>query len=137
MFEWKKLSVLVGLVVISLVAACGQERAERIPPSYEDIAVPQLREMMASGDLFLVNVHIPFEGDIPGTDQSIRFDEISEHLDQLPGDRQAKIILYCRSGRMSAEAAGTLASLGYTSVFNLVGGFREWEAAGFDLEQCY
>jgi len=137
MFEWKKLSVLVGLVVISLVAACGQERAERIPPSYEDIAVPQLREMMASGDLFLVNVHIPFEGDIPGTDQSIRFDEISEHLDQLPGDRQAKIILYCRSGRMSAEAAGTLASLGYTSVFNLVGGFREWEAAGFDLEQGY
>lgn len=132
MFEWRNSRVFVGLAVILLLAACGQGGGEGA--SYSDITVDDLREMMTDNDFAFVNVHIPFEGDIPGTDGSIPFDEIAEKLDQLPTDREAKIVLYCRSGRMSAEAAGTLASLGYTNVFNLKGGFRAWEAAGYELE---
>jgi rhodanese-related sulfurtransferase len=103
--------------------------------SFEDITVGQLRAMMSEEDLFLVNVHIPFQGDIPDTDTSIRFDEIADHLDQLPQDRKAKVVLYCRSGRMSEEAATTLASLGYSNVFHLEGGFLAWEAAGYPIER--
>lgn len=102
--------------------------------SYTDINVDQLRDMMANDDLTLVNVHIPFEGNIPGTDVSIPFDEVSEHLDRLPQDRDAPIVLYCRSDRMSHEAAATLANLGFTNLYNLDGGFRAWTAAGYELE---
>ena len=140
-------SVLVLAAVLAF-SACGAGEREGVPSgqegaglpgepvsSYADITVSQLRAMMAEDDLLLVNVHIPFEGDIPGTHESIRFNQIGENLDRLPQDREAKIVLYCRSGGMSEEAAGTLASLGYTQVFNLVGGFRAWEAAGLPLER--
>ena len=142
-----KVSVSV-LAAVLTTAACGQEpggrptseadaaNAEPVEAaSYQDITVEQLRAVMADDDLFLVNVHIPFEGDIPGTDESIRFDEIADHLDQLPQVRGSKIVLYCRSGRMSEEAATTLAALGYTNLSHLEGGFRAWEAAGYEIEK--
>jgi len=79
-------------------------------------------------------VHIPFEGDIHDTDLSIAYDEINQHLDQLPEDKNAKIVLYCRSGRMSSDAAEELIKAGYTNVYNLAGGFNAWEAAGLPIE---
>lgn len=91
--------------------------------------------MLASKDFVFVNVHIPFEGDIAGTDLSIPFDQITEpaNLAQLPSDKNTKIVLYCRSGRMSEIAASALVALGYTDIWNLDGGMLRWEQQGFEI----
>lgn len=100
---------------------------------YRDVTPAELQAMLEAEEMPLINVHIPFEGDLPGTDQTIAFNEIEEHLDQLPADRNAPIVLYCRSGSMSTQAAAALVRLGYTNVYNLAGGFRAWTAAGFPM----
>jgi rhodanese-related sulfurtransferase len=99
---------------------------------YVDLSVTQLRDFLQAKNFTLVNVHIPYEGELPATDRFIPFDEMATKLDQLPA-KDAPIVLYCRSGRMSTEAAAVLVEQGYTHVFELDGGFNAWVAEGHEL----
>ena len=103
--------------------------------AYTEISVNELQSMLKNKDFTLVNVHIPFEGDIPNTDVSIPYDQIAQNLNQLPADKNAEIVLYCRSDRMSTIASETLAGLGYTNIYNLDGGMVAWENAGLEIER--
>jgi rhodanese-related sulfurtransferase len=91
------------------------------------ITTEQLRTMLENKDFVFVNVHIPYEGEIPQTDVFAPYDEIEQYLFEFL-DREEKVVLYCRYGPMSEYAANTLVSLGYTNVYILDGGFAEWEA---------
>ena len=102
--------------------------------SYNNVTPQELNTMLEDKDFVLINVHIPFAGNIAGTDQSIAYDVIEQNLSLLP-NKDAKIVLYCRSGHMSQIAAEKLAALGYTNIWNLNGGLIEWEKQGFDLEK--
>jgi rhodanese-related sulfurtransferase len=134
--------IFVLILLAALIAACSQdtpaptEMTETGFPKnatgYADITVQQLAEMLPEKDFTLVNVHIPYEGELEQTDLFIAYNRIADNLDQLP-DKDAPIVLYCRSGRMSTEAAKELARLGYSNVMELNGGFIAWEAAGYDL----
>jgi rhodanese-related sulfurtransferase len=101
--------------------------------SYRDVSPEELNTMLAAKEFLFVNVHIPFEGDIAGTDLSIPYNEIENHLDQLPEEKDAPVVLYCRSDSMSRIAAEKLVELGYTNVWNLDGGMIAWQQAGYEL----
>lgn len=100
---------------------------------YVDISVDQLKSALAHKDFTMINVHIPYEGELPQTDAFIPYNEIEANMSQLPADKNARILLYCRSGRMSDEAARNLVELGYTNLVEVDGGMQAWQAAGNEL----
>ena len=52
--------------------------------------------------------------------------EIQEKAEEILPDKSQLILVYCRSGRRSKNAASTLASLGYTNVKEF-GGIIDWK----------
>jgi rhodanese-related sulfurtransferase len=128
------------LFLLLITAACQSkpvtgEAVSVADGSYKNISADELAAMLKNKDFVFINVHIPFAGDIAQTDLSIPYDEIEQNLSQLPTDKNAKVVLYCRSGRMSQIAAEKLVSLGYTNIWNLQGGMVDWEQAGFKVEK--
>ena len=101
--------------------------------SFQDISAVELLAILEEKDFTLINVHTPYAGEISGTDSFVSFNQIENNIGEFPSDKDAKIVLYCRSGGMSAIAAETLTGLGYTNVENLAGGMIAWEQAGYPL----
>jgi len=147
--------VLVSMLLVAAVALAGggtggataaPASARQTPPEtrtvavegggrYADVSAAGLAAMLERKDFLLINVHIPYEGEIPGTDLFFPFDQVEANLNKLPAHKGAKLVLYCRSGRMSAIAARTLVKLGYTGVWNLEGGMIAWKQSGFPVAQ--
>jgi len=132
-----KLKLAAFLLFVIVLASCAPQSPVEVSSNpYVDISVETLAGMMEErqDSFLLINTHIPYEGDVPGTDLSIPYNEITAYLDQLPADKDAEIVLYCRSDNMSRTAAEELAALGYTNLKNLDGGFIAWRDAGYPFE---
>lgn len=143
----KRIMVIVVIFVLATVvlSSCGQaetnspdesqrSRSEADSNSYANIPVVQLKSMLENKDFLLINVHIPYAGEIPGTDLFIPYNEMQTNLFQLPEDRGAKIVLYCAMGPMSETAAKTLTELGYTNISTVDGGMMAWKGQNYELD---
>jgi len=110
------------------------EHRVRVPGgSYLEVSPPRLRALLQDKRFILVNVHVPYAGEIARTDLFIPFNQIARHLAQLPRNKTAMVVLYCRSGRMGTIAARSLVLAGYRNIWNLAGGMDAWKQHGFSL----
>jgi rhodanese-related sulfurtransferase len=60
---------------------------------------------------------------------------IERDIEQQIPDKQAQIVLYCGGGFRSALAADNLQKMGYSNVFSMDGGIRDWRDKDFPLSQ--
>ena len=123
-------TAIVSALLALAAASCQGAPTQK---GYTDITPSELDAMLETKDFFFVNTHIPYEGEIADTDAFIPYNELDRYTAEFPSDKDAKIVLYCRSGRMSSIAAEALAGLGYNNLFNLDGGMIAWEEAGLPL----
>lgn len=93
---------------------------------YKDVEPSQLKQLLTSQDVLLVDVRTPTESarsSIPGA-YNIPLHLLPLRKQDLPGDRT--IVFYCQSGNRSAQACAFLVGQGWRNVCNLRGGIVGW-----------
>ena len=92
-----------------------------------EIDVVELKQKLDRGDKFvLIDVREPHEYkicNIPGA-KLIPLGEFPQHVGEF--DKDADIVIHCKSGMRSAKACGFLRQNGFQHVRNVVGGILAW-----------
>ena len=132
--------LLLFLPVLSLLTGCTTpnsnvsetnshpDTSETKENTYEQITQIKAKEIMDSGEEYiLLDVRTKEEFDDAHIEGAILIPdfEIEERAETELPDKDALILVYCRSGRRSKNAASILAALGYTNVKEF-GGINDW-----------
>ena len=126
----KKLRGLIIMLVISLslfgLTACGGENGKAL--TYEQITPQQAKEIMdTQQDYIIIDARTQeefAEGHIENAILIPEYEIANRAEKELP-DKDALILVYCRSGRRSKIASEELVKLGYTNVKEF-GGIIDW-----------
>ncbi len=100
--------------------------------SYKKISCVEAKKMMDSHeDIIILDVRTQEEFDEGHIDNAIVIpvDDIEKDAENVIGEKDKKILVYCRSGKRSLAACKKLLKLGYTNIFDF-GGIIDWN---FDI----
>ena len=126
----RKLFYLIVFMMCSFVSS-GCNRNDSIV----SVSAPVFEKEMQSDAVQLLDVRTPeeySEGHIGG---AINIDVLSDDFPVVADKELSKdstVLVYCRSGKRSLDAAEKLTKLGY-KVINLKGGITEWEEDGLPV----
>ena len=120
---------LISIVLSALMlTGCGGKNDDQTS-TYREITMDEAVDMMArENDYIILDVRRPdefAEGHIPNAINVPNETIGTAEIPQLPRKDQL-ILVYCRSGRRSKEAAAKLVQLGYTSIVEF-GGILDWK----------
>ena len=128
----KKFLCIISLIMCTVLTACGGEGTtteEGGKIMYQQITQEEAKKIMDSGEEHIVldvREQDEFdEGHIPNA-ILIPYTEIDAKAEGILTDKDAQILVYCRSGRRSKIAAESLVNLGYTNVKEF-GGIIDWK----------
>ncbi|HZX46583.1 MAG TPA: rhodanese-like domain-containing protein [Clostridia bacterium] len=122
-------ALAVICIAAVLLAGCAAAPNGTTPagPGYEKISAEEAKDIMDSEDAIILDVrsrdeyekeHIQNAVSLPST-------EIESLAEEMLPDKNATILIYCKTGKNSAEAAEKLVKMGYTKVYDF-GGIEDW-----------
>lgn len=127
--------ILVSLVLLVAFAnfSCKEEQTSS---EIEVISPEEMQEVSQIEDIQLIDVRTPEEyeeGYIDGFQNIDYFsDTFSQDIEKL--DKSKPVIVYCRSGKRSADCAKQLKEKGFVKIYDLDGGITQWKFKGYEVK---
>lgn len=123
-----KKTFLLVLLAALLLAGCGKQTENTQEAALMNITAEEAKKLMDSESGYVIlDVRTEqeyAEGHIPGAILIPDY-EISEKAESVLTDKDQLILVYCRSGRRSKNAAAQLEEMGYTRIREF-GGILDW-----------
>ena len=99
----------------------------------EDVNAEKFYQLIEKGDGIIIDVRTSQEFNsghiIDATNIDFYSDDFTDKLKIVRKD--VPIYVYCRSGGRSSSAANKMEKLGFTKVYNLLGGIGSWQSEGY------
>ena len=125
----------LAAVLALLLVSCGGTKDKPVPTEedapgkaeYHKISAEEAYEMMSSQEVVVVDVRTQEEYDGGHIENAVLVpnESIGSEMPEALPDKEATLLIYCRSGRRSKQAAEKLLELGYQNVYDF-GGVIDW-----------
>jgi len=121
--------ILIALTVVFFMS-CGNPNSQII----EDVNAVKFHQLIEEAEGIIIDVRTSQEFNSKHIIDATNIDYYSEYfLDKLEIFRKdTPIYVYCRSGGRSSSAANEMEKLGFTKVYNLIGGIGSWQSEGYE-----
>jgi phage shock protein E len=117
------------LAVLLLCSSSGLVACSQAVSETGAVESQVLAARIANGDAPLIlDVRTPAEfaeGHLPGA-INIPHDELASRVEELGVERDAEVVVYCRSGRRAGLAESVLVETGFSNVHDLSGHWLGW-----------
>ena len=119
------LALLAGCTLSKTKADTAEDAPDKAV--YHKLSGEEAYEMMTSQEVVVVDVRTRGEYDGGHIENAILIpnESIGSEMPEALPDKEATLLIYCRSGRRSKDAAQKLLSLGYQNVYDF-GGVIDW-----------
>lgn len=129
--KWMVL-IIVGVIAAAILAGCAQIRQAALESGeqemdYHKINAEEAKRMIDEGDVTIVDVRTPGEYAERHLENALNVpnEEIADTPPEKLADKDARLIVYCRTGVRSKQASDKLVAMGYTNVLDM-GGINDW-----------
>ncbi len=134
----KRLSIIfLMLFLMFAVLSCAAEPEPETAArgEYKKISAEEAKEMIDNEDVIVVDVRTEEEFEEVRIEGALLIPdyEIQELAAEKLPDKDATILIYCRTGRRSEKASWALLEMGYTNVYDF-GGIVDWDYETFSEE---
>jgi rhodanese-related sulfurtransferase len=123
--------------VVSLFLACLLSGCIASSADWQRVDVEEFDQAIEENEsAFLLDVRTQTEWEQDGHLENatlIPHSELEAREGELPSEKDTMILLYCRSGNRSQDAAQTLVDLGFTNIIELESGINGWKDAGMPV----
>lgn len=119
----KLILAFIAILLAASIVGCSSSSSATV----QVIDADKAKELLALSDTVLVDVRTQEEYDQGHIEKAILipYNEIEASASQYLPNKQAAVIVYCRTGQRASWAAATLLAAGYQQVYNL-GGINKW-----------
>ena len=123
--------------VVSMFLACLLSGCIASSADWQRVDVEEFDQAIEENEsAFLLDVRTQTEWEQDGHLENatlIPHSELEAREGELPSEKDTMILLYCRSGNRSQDAAQTLVDLGFTNIIELETGINGWKDAGMPV----
>lgn len=120
----KIITLLILIAAIGL-AACNRADSEKV----KGVTIDEFEQLIkTNGNAIILDVRTPGEYAAGHLANSVLINindpDFTERVDKL--DKSAPVLVYCASGIRSAKAADIMADQGFSTIYHMEDGLREW-----------